>query len=710
MNFTRKSLLSIVVLTTITACGGGSEGTKKDENIEIITPPEASNASPISNAGSDITLDLGDTVTLDGSASTDTDGDDLSFTWTVENAPVSNMNIESVVYPSFTPDVEGVYEISLTVNDGKASSEKDYVEVTVIKPNSSPIAVINGLGFGKQGEVYYLDANLSNDADGDVLSYKWAFKSLPENSLLSDSGLEPAPQIQFTPDQPGEYEIELIVNDGIVDSESVTHLIFIEENASPTVTAISDLNFNLGGEAYIYSRVEDTDSTEFTYSWEITGAPAGSELIGFTGTNRYLTYIPDLPGNYIAKVTVNDGFNSVESELVTATISPKYEYEHRIGGTDQYYGKVNERVLIDFAKSDSPGGNELEYSWTVSSGPNGSRPSLSRSIVDKAETEFKGDKAGFYRLRVTMKDGDNITSKYVYVRLYGTDENMMPSSQSSNPHFIKLGDEILLNGASSFDSENDVLSYFWEEAYQPPTSQLKLKDTNNVNHTLKPTVPGFYNFRLQADDSLSSGYSRDSAWFYVYEQLTPTVAFTENEITAQEGTQITLDGSKSIGVDESVTIAWDLINAPYNSTSEITNRESLTPSFHLDVDGKFIFQLRLIKDNQVVSIEHLTVRSYENAVPVAEAGEDISAQSGENVQLSAEKSFDNDDETLSYHWRIIGLNSNDATKPSLLNHTSEKVTLVTDENYVGQVIVGLTVSDGNHESKRDEIIVNYEGQ
>lgn len=149
MNFIRKSFLSIVVLIIIIVCGGGSEGIKKDENIEIIIFLEVSNVFFIFNVGSDIIFDFGDIVIFDGLVSIDIDGDDLSFIWIVESVLVLNMNIESVVYLSFIFEVEGIYEISLIVNDGKVSSEKDYVEVMVIKLNFFFIVVINGLGFGK---------------------------------------------------------------------------------------------------------------------------------------------------------------------------------------------------------------------------------------------------------------------------------------------------------------------------------------------------------------------------------------------------------------------------------------------------------------------------------------------------------------------------------------------------------------------------------
>ncbi len=69
----------------------------------------------------------------------------------------------------------------------------------------------------KVGERVELDGAGSWDPNGDNLRYRWTLASRPEGSeaeLVNDR----APNPHFTPDRPGIYVIELVVNDGQYDS------------------------------------------------------------------------------------------------------------------------------------------------------------------------------------------------------------------------------------------------------------------------------------------------------------------------------------------------------------------------------------------------------------------------------------------------------------------------------------------------------------
>lgn len=91
------------------------------------------NAPPVAYAGADTTCTAGETVALDGSGSSDADGDDLLFSWTEDPAnPVPDL-LSSAQEPvvSFTPTVAGIYRFGLVTSDGTASSAPDTVVVTV---------------------------------------------------------------------------------------------------------------------------------------------------------------------------------------------------------------------------------------------------------------------------------------------------------------------------------------------------------------------------------------------------------------------------------------------------------------------------------------------------------------------------------------------------------------------------------------------------
>lgn len=77
-----------------------------------------------------------------------------------------------------------------------------------------------------------LDATLSSDSQNSSLTYSWKIISKPSNSIaeLDDSTL---PQPSFTIDKDGNYTIELIVNNGALDSLADTVTIQTMEDVNP---------------------------------------------------------------------------------------------------------------------------------------------------------------------------------------------------------------------------------------------------------------------------------------------------------------------------------------------------------------------------------------------------------------------------------------------------------------------------------------------
>ncbi len=98
-------------------------------------------AAPIADAGDDVFAESGDTIVLDGSGSSDPDGDELTFEWSQEpdtqDVGLSNSNLESIdfVAPAVTEETVLIY--TLTVSDGEQASS-DSVSVTVTPVDTVP--------------------------------------------------------------------------------------------------------------------------------------------------------------------------------------------------------------------------------------------------------------------------------------------------------------------------------------------------------------------------------------------------------------------------------------------------------------------------------------------------------------------------------------------------------------------------------------------
>lgn len=120
MTYRVKILLFLVVMI-LSACG---------QQLTL------GNNSPVANVGVNQTVGVGEQVFLDGSSSSDPDGDSLSYAWDFETKPTASeavLDDPKSVEPSFVADIAGDYLIVLTVSDGE-NSASDSVTITATKP------------------------------------------------------------------------------------------------------------------------------------------------------------------------------------------------------------------------------------------------------------------------------------------------------------------------------------------------------------------------------------------------------------------------------------------------------------------------------------------------------------------------------------------------------------------------------------------------
>jgi len=113
----------------------GSLNSTNTANVVITaTAAPSVNQPPVANAGPAQAVTVGTTVTLDGSKSSDPNGDPLTYTWSFVSKPAGSaaaLSDASAQKPTFTADVVGQYVVGLVVNDGKVSSASSTVTITV---------------------------------------------------------------------------------------------------------------------------------------------------------------------------------------------------------------------------------------------------------------------------------------------------------------------------------------------------------------------------------------------------------------------------------------------------------------------------------------------------------------------------------------------------------------------------------------------------
>ena len=113
-----------------------------------VNAPPAPNPAPIANAGHNQAVAPGATVTLDGSQSSDPDGQALSYAWTAPSGAAFTLAGATTAHPTFAapPVASGglplTLPFTLVVSDASASSTPATVTVTAtartIDPKGSP--------------------------------------------------------------------------------------------------------------------------------------------------------------------------------------------------------------------------------------------------------------------------------------------------------------------------------------------------------------------------------------------------------------------------------------------------------------------------------------------------------------------------------------------------------------------------------------------
>ena len=233
---------------------------------------------------------------------------------------LSNPIIQS---PKFTPDIVGIYLFVLVVNDETENSEESRVRITASTPgvNRAPSADAGPPRIIEVDERATLSGT-GSDPDSDPLTFLWAVESKPDGSEvgLSDN-TEPSPR--FTPDEEGDYEFSLTVNDGKLNSQSSTVIYTAEipssDNHKPRADAGPDRFVEIEREVELQGSGSDPDGDSITFRWSITG-PEGSAATLSNPNIRNPKFTPDKVGSYILQLITNDRKTDSNPDKVNITV------------------------------------------------------------------------------------------------------------------------------------------------------------------------------------------------------------------------------------------------------------------------------------------------------------------------------------------------------------------------------------------------------
>lgn len=453
------------------------------------------NVPPVADASVRQVVETGSTVTLDGTRSTDLNGDPLTLTWTFDPAlagdgPVLQGATEA--HPTFVPTRVGQYRLRLVTNDGLADSEPSFVVVTAIDsgtPERPPVARIQAQGAPVvPGTTITLDGSGSYDPDGSALTWRWEHVSGPSEPVF----LTPtAATTGFEAATPGVYVAALVVEDGTSAStpETVTLVVIPTTGSLPQANPGSDVVTEIGGVGTLDGAA--STGTDLAYRWKRGGGPT----VLLNDSSSAAPFFDALrPGTSFFDLEVSDpaGLGSAPARVNVFLVTPGNHPPRADAGTDQVV-EGPATVSLDGSASSDPDGGTLSYLWYQAAGP-----AAVLDLPTAARPTFQASVPGQYVFVLTAFDFEVESAPDAVVIRVSTQDNLPPVADAGPDQDVAAGTTVTLDGSGSHDPENAALTYQWEQTAGPTAS---LSDPGAAKPTFE-AAEGTFTFRLVASDGL----------------------------------------------------------------------------------------------------------------------------------------------------------------------------------------------------------------
>ena len=617
-------LLPTLCLALALVLFGGAGAVAQECNGSPTDPPSCNNSDPMANAGVDRTVNSGAMVTLDGSGSTDPDGNDTieGYEWTQPGepagwtgSPVSRVTLtgDDTEMPTFTADnldaADAIAEVShyfqLKVTDNEGATHTDTVTITV---NAPPLAKIEGLAERRvnSGAMVVLDGSESDDRPKGDVSYEWERTGGTTGitaPVLTDTTSE---TLEFTADSldPGAaertHEYTLTVTEvGITgrDAQSNAAIVTITVNAPPRANAGDDQTIDAPEPSGMKtatldgSASTDTDGGTLEYSWERTGGTnmPGPVLTGATSnmpTFPVDTLVPgttDVTHEYTLTVTDAEGLTDTDTVTITVNALPVAN-----AGPDR---TVPSGTLVTFDGSGSSDtGKTLDYFWEGPSGTSTHTAVLtgertenpSYTAMDSTATQTV-PKTNIWRLTVTDDKGATATD-FVTITIEEAIAAPVARVDDGSPlRIVNPGDMAQqLASTGTVDRRRTITSHNWERTGGTGTAgDLTLTGTNMAMATFgvaaNRPAPGnddeTHEITLTVTDS---AMDTDTAMVTITVQADP-LANAGADRRIQSGTMtspvtVTLDSSGSrVGAGRTIVSRdWErLVNDPRDTAEDL---------------------------------------------------------------------------------------------------------------------------------------------
>ena len=666
------------------------------------------NQAPTANAGSNQTsVPAGVNVTLNGSASSDPDGNTITYAWTQTAGPAVVLSDDTAVQPVFVaPATNGaILTFRLIVTDQfGVSSAPSFVTIGT-KANGKPVADTGGNQTGiTTGETVTLDGSGSSDPDGHTIVHLWTqldpvtgdpiLLTDPLRVELSDN---PAEAPTFVAPAGGVLWFSLVVTDqyGLSsDVEIVT--VQVNPNVDPTADAgddqtgiVPDTLVELSGS------VADADNPVGDQSLTVLWTQQSGTPVTLTGASTLEPSFtaPNAAGDLVFRLTVTDGYGGSDFDEVTISVVGNQKPIAN-AGPNQSGIAVSDEVQLDGSASADPDDHGVaSYQWTQVdlAGDPVIPPTITLSSATAVNPTFTVpgvNAAGLYRFSLVVTDGLGLASDPDIVEI-ATEANAAPTASAGTNQTVSSLQLVTLLGSFT-DPEGHTATYEWTQvngAGNPITPTVTLSSTTAAQPTFTaPNSPSgsSLRFRLVVTDQFGAVSAPAFVSISVLGNRAPTAVASANVSIAGRAAPVALIGDQSSDPDNhTITYSWTQVDPTTNipvasgdpTEATIANPTAANTTFVAPLTVATVKFALVVTDQFGLSSApaYVTVELVANNAPTANAGApQVNRAANSTVTLTGSAIDPDFGETFTYAWT-----QTDADGDPIDPAAPEKVTLNT---------------------------------
>jgi hypothetical protein len=548
----------------------------------------AGNAKPTARITGPTSITLPtNTITLDASTSTDSDGSITKYFWNQFSGP----NISSIVTPGGVSTVingliAGTYLFGVTVTDNQSGTDSAFITVTVNPANSNnkPPVANAGNDFTTTNNYAYLSAGGSYDPDGSIAGYNWTQVSGPNTAtILSGNSMFPTVQGLVS----GSYVFRVTVTDNLGATATDDVQVTVGGNKPPVANAGADFTVNGATTAALSaSGSSDPDGTIASYSWTQVSGPNTATIASANTVSPTAQGL--IVGVYVFRVTVTDNLGATATDDVQVTVTNNSNNKAPIANAGNDFSTSNNYAYLSAGGSYDPDGSIAGYNWIQVSGPN-------TATILGGNTMFptvQGLVNGIYVFRVTVTDNLGATASDDVQLTVGNGTNKPPVANAGADFTVNATTTASLSASGSSDPDGTIASYSWTQVSGPNTATIA--SANTVSPTAQNLIVGVYVFRVTVTDNLGATATDDVQVTVTNSSNKPPVANAGNDFSTANNYAY-LSAGASYDPDGSIAAyQWSQVSGP--NTATILSGNTMFPTVQGLISGTYVFRV-MVTDN-----------------------------------------------------------------------------------------------------------------